>query len=167
MLTVVFSDLIKWPLTSIGPNHPPYNFLPNSVAIIDETEMFIQCPTNLSTQMASYSDYRCHTTVKYLVAIDTSQECLYLYPLFFLEMQVTNLQLNTMVYWTIKYLVKDKGYTTMDLFAQKICFLTIPSFLACGKFGAKEAMESRLIARMRIGVENAIQRPIKFLRQHC
>ena len=70
MLAVVLSDIIKWPQTSIGPNHPPYNFLPNSVAIIDGTEMFIHRPTNLSTQKASYSDYKSHTTVKYLVASD-------------------------------------------------------------------------------------------------
>ena len=38
MLAAVLSGLIKWPQTSIGPRHPPYNLLPNSVAIIDETE---------------------------------------------------------------------------------------------------------------------------------
>ena len=37
MMAVVLSGLIMWPQTTIGPKHPPYNFLPNSVAIIDGT----------------------------------------------------------------------------------------------------------------------------------
>ena len=41
MLASVLAGLIVWPQTSIGPTKPPYNFLPNSVAIIDGTEMFI------------------------------------------------------------------------------------------------------------------------------
>jgi len=62
-------SLIRWPQTTIGPTDPPYNLLPNSVAIIDRTEIFIQRTSNLATQRPSYSD---HTTVKYLVAIDSS-----------------------------------------------------------------------------------------------
>ena len=162
MLAVVLSDLIKWPQTSIGPNHPPYNFLPNSVAIIDGTEMFIQRPTNLSTQKASYSDYKSHTTVKYLVAIDTFTGVFV-----FVSAGFSG---NASDRFTIEHsgildnlipgqrLLADKGYTARDLFAQKRCFLTIPSFLTGGKFNAKEAMESRLIASVRIRVENAIRR---------
>ena len=57
--------------TIIGPTDPPYNFLPNAIGIIDGTEIFIQHPSNLMTQKFSYSDYKSHTTVKYLIAIDT------------------------------------------------------------------------------------------------
>ena len=71
MLSVVLSDLIKWPQTAIGPICPPYNYLPNSVAIIDGIEIFIQRPSNLTTQKSSYGDYKSHTTVKYLVGTDT------------------------------------------------------------------------------------------------
>ena len=62
--------LIKWPATTIGPTESPYNHMPNTVAIIDGTEIFIQRPSNLSTQMSSYSEYKGRTTVKYLVSID-------------------------------------------------------------------------------------------------
>ena len=47
------------------------SMIPNSVAIIDGTDIFIQRPSNLTTQKSSYSDYKSHTTVKYLLAIDT------------------------------------------------------------------------------------------------
>ena len=38
MLASVLTGLITWPQTNIGPNYPPYTFLPNSVAIIDGTQ---------------------------------------------------------------------------------------------------------------------------------
>ena len=60
MLAVVFSGLIKWSQTAGGPSFPLYDCLPNSVAIIDGTEIFIQRPSNLTTQKSSYSDYKCH-----------------------------------------------------------------------------------------------------------
>jgi len=69
MLKVQLKQLIRWPQTTTGPINPPYNS--NAVAIIDGTEIFIQRPSNLATQKSSYSDYNSHTTVKYLVAIDT------------------------------------------------------------------------------------------------
>ena len=52
----------------------------------------------------------------------------------------------------------DKGYNARDLFAQKGCFLTIPSFLNEGTLAAQEARQSRSIASVRIRVENAIRR---------
>ena len=41
MLASVLAGLIVRPQTNIGPTKPPYTFLPNSVAIIDDTESFI------------------------------------------------------------------------------------------------------------------------------
>ena len=60
-------------------------------------------------------------------------------------------------------ILADKGYTARDLFAQKRCFLTIPSFLSGERFSNKEAMESRYIASVRIRVEN----PTKAVTHHC
>ena len=53
MLKVQLKQLIRWPQTTIGPIDPPYNLLPNAVAIIDGTEIFIQKPSNLATLKAS------------------------------------------------------------------------------------------------------------------
>ena len=61
----------RWPQTIIGPTEPPYNLLPNAVGIIDGTEIFIPRPSNLATQKSSYNGYKSHTTMKYLVGIDT------------------------------------------------------------------------------------------------
>ena len=59
-------------------------------------------------------------------------------------------------------ILADKGYTARDLFAQKRCFLTIPSFLSDGRLSGRQAIQSRLIASVRIKVENAIKRLKEF-----
>ena len=53
MMVSVLVGLIVWPQTNIGPTKPPFNFLPNSVAIIDGTKFLLQCPRNLTTQKSS------------------------------------------------------------------------------------------------------------------
>ena len=51
-------------------------------------------------------------------------------------------------YWQIKVTLLD---------AKKRCFLTIHSFLRDGKLSGQQAIQSRLIASVRIKVENAIK----------
>ena len=162
LLSAQFKRLIQWPQTCIGPSVAPYDLLPNSVAIIDGTEIFIQRPSNLATQKSSYSDYKSHTTVKYLVAVDTFTG-VFVYV-------SAGFSGNSSDRFTIEHsgilenlkpgqrILADKGYNTRDLFAQKRCFLTIPSILNEGILAAQEARQSRSIASVRIRVENAIRR---------
>ena len=162
LLSAQFKRLIQWPQTCIGPSVAPYDLLPNSVAIIDGTEIFIQRPSNLATQKSSYSDYKSHTTVKYLVAVDTFTG-VFVYV-------SAGFSGNSSDRFTIEHsgilenlkpgqrILADKGYNARDLFAQKRCFLTIPSFLNEGTLAAQEARQSRSIASVRIRVENAIRR---------
>ena len=70
MLARQLEQLIQWPLTTIGPSHSTYIHLPNTVIIIDGTEIFIERPSNLTTQKATWSDYKSPNTAKYLVCID-------------------------------------------------------------------------------------------------
>ena len=162
MLKVQLKALIRWPQTTIGPTDPPYNLLPNAVAIIDGTEIFIQRPSNLATQKSSYSDYKSHTTVKYLVGIDTfTGVFIYVSPGFSGNSSDRFTIQNSGILDELKpgqRILADKGYNAWDLFAQKRCFLTIPSFLSEGRLTAQEGMQSRTIASVRIRVENAIKR---------
>ena len=162
LLNAQFKRLIRWPQTCVGPSVAPYDLLPNSVAIIDGTEIFIQRPSNLATQKSSYSDYKSHTTVKYLVAIDTFTGVFV-----FVSAGFSG---NSSDRFTSEHsglleelkpgqrILADKGYNARGLFAQKRCFLTIPSFLNGGTLAAQEARQSRSIASVRIRVENAIRR---------
>lgn len=56
--------------TTIGPTEYSYSMMLNTVGIIDGTEIFIERPSNLSTQKSSWFDYKSNSTVKYLVSID-------------------------------------------------------------------------------------------------
>ena len=152
---------IRWPQTIVGATVPPYNVLPNPVAIIDWTEIFIQQPSHL-TQKSSYSDCKGHTTVKYLIGIDTFTGVFVHISLGFSG--------NSSDQFTIQHsgildklkpgqrILADKGCNARNLFAQKCCFLTIPSFLIEGRLTAQEGMQSRTIASVRNTVESAIKR---------
>ena len=121
----------------------------------------VQRPSNLETQKLSYSDYKSHTTVKYLVAIDTFTGVFTFVSLGFSG--------NYSDRFTVEHsglldvlqpgqrMLADKGYTARDLFAQKRCFLTIPSFLTDSQLSGQQAIQSRLIASVHIKVENAIK----------
>jgi len=162
LLRAQLKALIRWPQSLIGPTEPPYNLLPNAVGIIDGTEIFIQLPSNLETQKSSFSDYKSHNTVKYLVGIDTFTG--------FFIFSSPGFSGNSSDRFTIQHswildelkpgqrILADKGYNALDLFAQKRSFLTNPSFLSGGRLSAQEGMQSRLIASARIRVENAIKR---------
>jgi len=125
-------------------------------------EIFNQRPSNLETQKSPYSDYKSHTTIKYLVAIDTftgvftfvspgfSGNCSDRYTVEHSELLD--------VLKPGQRILADKGHTARDLFARKRCFLTIPSFLSDGRLTGQQAIQSRLIASVRIKVENAIKR---------
>ena len=51
MLARQLEQLIQWTQTTIGPAHTSYIHLPNTVSIIDGTEIFIERPSNLATQI--------------------------------------------------------------------------------------------------------------------
>jgi hypothetical protein len=162
LLACQLQGLIKWPQTTIGPTDPPYNHLPNAVAIIDGTEIFLQRPSNLSTQKSSYGDYKSHSTVKYLVSIDPFTGSFNFVSRGFSGnvsdryIDENSSFLNLLL--PGQRILADHGFTARGLIAKK-AFLTIPSFLrSSSKYTAQQAMETRSIASVRIGVENAIKR---------
>jgi len=115
--------------------------LPNAVGIVDGKDIFIQRPSNLTTQKSSYSDYKSHTTVKYLVAIDTfTGVFIFVSPGFSGSSSDRFTIQNSGILEELKpgqQILADKGYNARDMCAQKRCFLTIPSFLNDGKLQLK------------------------------
>ena len=67
----VLINLVFWPLKdkiiSTKPN--PYRHLPDLRAIIDCSETFIETPKDPLLQASSWSDYKHHSTGKFLVAV--------------------------------------------------------------------------------------------------
>ena len=71
LLHTRLSCLIKWPDHDVCQRTLPHTFaqyFPRLTAIIDCTEIFIDCPRNLKARAQVYSNYKKHSTVKFLVA---------------------------------------------------------------------------------------------------
>ena len=150
---------------NIGPTVPPYDLLPNSVGIIDGTEVFIQHLSNLEIQKSSYSDYKSHATVKHLVAIDTfAGTFTFVSPGFSGSCSDRYMVEHSGLYILQpgQRILAGKRYTARDVFARKKCFLTIPSFLSDSRFSRGQAIQSRLIASVCIKAENAIKQMKEF-----
>ena len=64
--------LVKWPERDIVRKTLPACFKPaygRAICIIDCSEIFIQRPTSLTARAQTYSNYKSHNTVKFLIAI--------------------------------------------------------------------------------------------------
>ena len=162
LLACQLQGLLKWPRTTIRPTDPPYNHLPNAVAIIDGTENFIQQPLNLNTQKSSYSDYKSNTTVKYLVSIDPFTGSFNFVSRGFSGNASDKYIVENSSFLNLllpgQWILAGRGFTARDLIAKNKVFLTIPSFLrSSSKYTAQQAMETRSIASVQIRVENAIK----------
>lgn len=138
----------------------------NIRCIIDCTELFIEKASNLTGQSLTFSNYKHHTTAKFLVAIVPTGVICYVSEAWggrasdrviteecgFLD----HIQPGDVV-------MADKGFTIGDLLAKKNAFLQIPPFLANKKqFSPDEIELTGNIARARIHVERAIGRVKEF-----
>ena len=64
--------LIKWPEREVIRQNMPMAFkqlFPKCVCIIDCSEIFIETPTNFSARSKTYSNYKKHNTLKFLIGI--------------------------------------------------------------------------------------------------
>ena len=64
--------LIIWPDRDVLRKTPPMDFhkyCPNCVVIIDCFEIFLDCPLNPLARAQTFSSYKHHHTVKYLIGI--------------------------------------------------------------------------------------------------
>ena len=64
--------LIKWPLREVIKENMPSTFkqlYPNCICIIDCSEIFIETPKKYEARSITYSNYKRHNTVKFLIGI--------------------------------------------------------------------------------------------------
>jgi len=138
----------------------------NIRCIIDCTELFIERASNLAGQSLTFSNYKHHTTVKFLVGIVPTGAICYVSQAW--GGRVSD-RCITEESGFLDFICKgdlvmaDKGFTIGDLLAKKAAFLQIPPFLANkGQFSAEEVQLTKTIARARIHVERAIGRVKQF-----
>jgi len=161
--------LLKWPHKDSLRRNLPKAFRKkhhSCISIIDCTEVFIERPLSLHARAQTWSSYKNHNTIKYLISItpvgtvsflshgwggrvsdkEITNKCGYLEKLQFGDL-----------------ILADRGFTIAEELAVRGAVLEIPAFTK-GKqqLSQKEVDKSRQIANVRIHVERVIGRLRKF-----
>jgi hypothetical protein len=133
--------------------------------IVDCTELFIERASCFLAQNLTFSNYKHHTTIKFIVAITPTGVISFVSKAWggrasdrfmtehcgFLELVEEG-----------DLVMADKGFNIGDLLAKKKAHLNIPPFLMNQQFTVEEIHATQKIAKVRIHVERAIGRVKQF-----
>ena len=145
----------------------PYAFrakYPTTVAIIDASEIFIETPSDLMLQSTSWSSYKHHNTLKFLVACTPNGSISFVSSVYLGSISDPTLtkecgflqKLEGMVGISI---MADRGFIIKDSLSKLGISLNLPPFLeGRGQLDPDELQCGRSIASLRIHVERAIGR---------
>ena len=164
------SWLIIWPSRSQVKSVLPLCFqqtYPKVRVIIDCTEVFIETPSALDIQASTWSDYKHHCTVKFLVAITPNGAISYVSPCYggrasdkFIVTDSGFLNLLE----PYDQVLADRGFKIKSELLLHQATLCIPSSANAGIQMVSDAVrETSRVANVRIYVEQAIRR-IKYFR---
>ena len=140
------------------------NSFPNTYAIIDASEFFIEMPTDLFIQSSSWSEYKHHNTEKFLVACTPNGAICFVSPLY--VGSISDVELTRVSGLPTKLedkpgisIMADKGFTVKDMLTELKIDLTLPPILEQRRqFSSHEIQEGIKIYSLRIHVERAIRR---------
>lgn len=145
----------------------PYEYkekYPNTYLMIDASEVFVETPTDLQLQSSTWSNYKHHNTMKFLVGCTPNGAVSFVSQLY--AGSISDVQLTS----TSGLLEKLKGKSNISVMADREFTvrdqlkvigvdLNIPPFMeGRGKLPASEVLEGRKIASLRIHVERLISR---------
>ena len=136
---------------------------PTTYAIIDGSEVFIETPSDLAMQSSTWSQYKHHNTVKFLVACTPNGAICFVSPVYvgsISDVELTRVSgfLDAMKDKPGVSIMADKGFTIRDLLQKINVNLNIPAFLKEKQFSSEDVSKVRKIASVRIHVERAIGR---------
>ena len=137
---------------------------PTTYAIIDGSEVFIETPSDLHMQSSTWSQYKHHNTVKFLVACTPNGAICYISPVYVgsisdIELTRTCGFLTTLQDKPGISIMADRGFTIKDMLKELNIELNIPPFLdGRRQLPPQEIETGRKIASLRIHVERAIGR---------
>lgn len=159
-------NLIKWPDHDASFRTLPHTFrqyFPRLTAIIDCTEIFIQRPKTLKARAQVYSNYKKHSTVKYLIACTPHGSISFLSQAYGgrasdIEIVKESGMISPKLHFPGDQILADRGFTLNEEFAAGCGVqLIIPSFTKGKKqLSAEEVETSRQIAAIRIHIERVI-----------
>ena len=170
MEQVLVPALIIWPSRADITRSTPLvvkNKFPNLTCIIDCFEIFLQKPKAPTAQSQTYSSYKSHNTIKFLVSILPNGCINFVSPAWSGNVSDKFITANCGFLDNIQagdVVMADRGFTIQDLLLQKSAFLIIPPFTRKCNWGKgkrlnqSEIVKTRAIAHVRIHVERAIGR---------
>lgn len=160
-------NLCVFPSKEIIAQTLPFSFrnFVNIRCIIDCTELFVERASSLTMQGQTFSNYKHHNTVKFLVAITPTGGICFVSRAWGGRISDRQLIEESGFLDTIEegdLVMADKGFTIGDLLAKKKAYLNIPPFLRGQQFSKEQIDETRSIATVRIHVERAFGRVKQF-----
>ncbi|XP_062568027.1 uncharacterized protein LOC134233958 [Saccostrea cucullata] len=169
LLSCELKSLNPFPTRDIIDRTMPLSFkakYSSDRVILDCTELFIQRSSNLENQSLTYSNYKHHTTVKFLVGITPSGVISFVSVGWPGKISDRELTMNSGILDLLDEndsVMADKGFTIRDLLEKKKCKLNIPQFRGVSpQFSPDEVFETQEIASLRIHVERSIGRVKNF-----
>ena len=177
-LYVRLGNLKIWPHRNVIIANMPSNFkekYPNTVVIIDATELRIQTPSSLLRQSQSYSSYKSTNTLKSLVGVDSMGGIIFVSQLYTGSISDKEIVIRSGFLETLKNKVKvgeilaadavmaDKGFDIGDELKKINLGLNIPPFLANqSAFTEGDVIKTQTVAQHRIHIERAIGKVRRF-----
>ncbi|XP_071802602.1 uncharacterized protein [Asterias amurensis] len=164
-MAVVLKETISWPSRLSVRQHLPRCFkkhFKQTVAIIDCTEIFIDRPLNLTARAETYSHYKTHNTIKYLICITPSGAVSFVSPGWGGRVSDKELTLECGIMDKLDHgdvVLADRGFNVKEDMAIKGCRLLVPAYTK-GKIqlSKEDVDKSRRLSRIRIHVERVIGR---------
>jgi hypothetical protein len=137
---------------------------PNTVAIIDASEFFLETPSDLALQSTSWSSYKHHNTMKFLVACTPNGSIAFISALYLGSISDPALTrdcgfLDHLEGMPGVSIMADRGFTIKESLSRLNVELNLPPFMeGRGQLPPEDVQQGRSIASLRIHVERAIGR---------
>ena len=167
-----------WPHRNVIIVNMPPTFkekYPNTVIIIDATELRIQTPSSLLRQSQSYSSYKSTNTFKSLIGVDAKGGIAFVSQLYtgsisdkeivirsgFLDILKSKVAVGEIL--AADAVMADKGFDIGDELKKVNLRLNIPPFLANqSAFSEGDVIKTQTVAQHRIHIERAIGKVRRF-----
>lgn len=157
--------MIRWPSKDDILRSRPECFksaFPRCVSIIDCTEIYIETPSNFTARSLTYSNYKHHNTIKFLVSIVPCGSISFISKAYGGRTSDKVITLRSGYLDFINHgdvVMADRGFLIHDELASRGAELVMPSFVK-GKdqLSAREVEHSRNVAHVRIHVEREMER---------
>ena len=165
LMAVNLKSLIVWPDEGMILSTLPESFKPHyhhATCIIDCSEVFIERPTSLVARAQTYSNYKSHNTVKFLVAISPTGAVMYISKCWGGRVSDKHLTRNCGFLEHIQHgdlVLADRGFDIRDELALIGASLAVPPYTkGKSQLSQREVELSRALSHVRIHVERAIGR---------